>query len=136
MTRFQAPEYPCDLHVHTMASDGGYFPEILTFSASTRGLKAIAITDHDTLASIADAMRSGSRLNLKVVPGVELTTQERYHILGYFVGLEESALTHYLDALRQRSWDYMLSVLQELRMRGIEVEERDLARRTGMGIPI
>lgn len=135
MPKIDPPLYPCDLHVHTMASDGGYFPEILTFSASTRGLKAIAVTDHDTLASNADAMRSGERLGLKVVPGVELTTVERHHILGYFVSLEESELTRYLEALRKRSWEHMLSALRGLRLRGVDVEERDLARRTGAGIP-
>ncbi len=135
MPRFESPAYLYDLHVHTMASDGGYLPEILAFSARVRGMKAIAISDHDTVASVPDGIRAGELMGLRIVPAVELTTRERYHILGYFIDTEDNALIHYLKGLRERSWSFMASVLEDLRARGLDISEAELARRTGAGIP-
>lgn len=135
MTRFERPAYPCDLHVHTMASDGGYLPEILAFSACVRGMKAIAVTDHDTLASVDDTVHAGELMGLRIVPGVELTTRERYHILGYYISGEDNPLTGYLQNLRELSWRFMAGVLDELRGRGLDISGDELAGRTGKGIP-
>jgi predicted metal-dependent phosphoesterase TrpH len=132
----ETPNYPCDLHVHTTASDGGYSAEEVVLRAANMGMEAIAITDHDTIASVEQGMRRGAEVGLQVIPGVELTTLERYHILGYFISPRAPGLSGYLKNLRERSWAFMVELLDRLhRERGLAVTGEQLAGRTGEGIP-
>ena len=76
-----------DLHVHTTASDGTCTPREAVRRASELGLRAIAVTDHDTIAGHAEAMSAGMDYGVEVVRGIEVST--RYgvsvHILGYYL---------------------------------------------------
>jgi len=129
-----APKYLCDLHLHTTASDGGYRPGEIVRLAVSLGLEAIAITDHDNTASNIAGVKAGEKFGLRVIPGVELTTVEGYHILGYFIQPVESELYEYLSSLKKQSWAFMCKILERLRGRGLRVTEQELAWRTGEGI--
>ena len=63
-----------DLHVHTLASDGSDAPETVVRKAAAAGLRAVAITDHDTFAGLPEALAAGTACGIEVVPGVELST--------------------------------------------------------------
>jgi predicted metal-dependent phosphoesterase TrpH len=128
--------YTCDLHLHTTASDGGYPVEELVDRSCRLGMQAIAITDHDTTASVERGMLSGTESGLRVIPGIELTTSNRFHILGYFIDHRAPGLSSYLSGLRERSWAFMVELLGRLREeRGLAVTDQELAARTGEGIP-
>jgi len=76
-----------DFHLHTNASDGKLSPKELIHEASMSGLDIIAITDHDTTLNVDEAIREGISENIRVIPGIELSTihnNESIHILGYF----------------------------------------------------
>ena len=76
-----------DFHLHTNASDGKLSPKELINAAYKSGLDIIAITDHDTTLSVEEAIREGLDKNIRVIPGIELSTihnNESIHILGYF----------------------------------------------------
>ena len=76
-----------DFHLHTNASDGKLNPKELIYTASLSGLDIIAITDHDTTLNVEEGIREGLNRNIRVVPGIELSTihnNESIHILGYF----------------------------------------------------
>ncbi|MFD3157712.1 PHP domain-containing protein [Haloimpatiens sp. FM7330] len=76
-----------DFHLHTNASDGGYSPEDLIELVSKEGFDIMSITDHDTLDSVERGIKYGTKLGIKVIPGIELSTMykgETIHILGYF----------------------------------------------------
>ena len=76
-----------DLHSHTTASDGMQQPKDNVRLAKEAGLAAIAITDHDTIDGIAEAIEAGEKLGITVVPGVEISTVAEgidIHILGYY----------------------------------------------------
>lgn len=76
-----------DLHLHTTASDGEYTPSQLVAFARAARLDTIAITDHDTLAGVAEAVEAAACTGLRVIPGVELTAGwdgAEVHLLGYF----------------------------------------------------
>lgn len=76
-----------DFHLHTTASDGKLSPEELIQLAKTKDLDIIAITDHDTTASLERAAVSSLLSDIKVIPGIELSTvhnNESVHLLGYF----------------------------------------------------
>ena len=93
-----------DLHVHTTASDGEYTPSQVAALAREAGLAAVAVTDHDTLAGVAEATVAASSFSgpsVEVVPGVEITTDfdgRELHLLGYFVRPDHQGLS---DALRR-----------------------------------
>ncbi|MCB2291047.1 PHP domain-containing protein [Clostridium sp. CS001] len=76
-----------DFHLHTNASDGKLSPKELIYTASISGLDIIAITDHDTTINVEEGIREGLNKNIRVIPGIELSTvhnNESIHILGYF----------------------------------------------------
>lgn len=95
-----------DLHNHTTASDGTLAPRRTVELARELGLAAVAVTDHDTTAGLAEACAAGQALGVEVVPGVELAADyggKEVHVLGYFIDPAAPALTAALaDAIRQR----------------------------------
>ncbi len=77
-----------DLHVHTTASDGSCSPTQVVQLALDIGLHAIAITDHDTTAGIAEAQAAAAGTELRIVPGIEISADylgNEIHVLGYFI---------------------------------------------------
>lgn len=76
-----------ELHCHTTFSDGTLTPRQLVEAAVATGVRALAITDHDTLAGWDEACKVASAYNLEIVPGVELSTvynERSLHILGFY----------------------------------------------------
>jgi len=76
-----------DLHVHSIYSDGSLtIKEILDYAKSKK-LDVISITDHNSAMGIEEAVAYGKEINIKVIPGIELSTEyngEYVHVLGYF----------------------------------------------------
>ena len=80
-----------DLHNHSTASDGELSPSEVIKQAAEKGLEAVALTDHDTIKGLDEALQAGLELDIKVIPGVELTLRFRrpafvgsLHLLLYF----------------------------------------------------
>jgi 3',5'-nucleoside bisphosphate phosphatase len=80
-----------DLHNHTTASDGDFTPDEIVRQAKTKGIKAIGITDHDTLNGLNDAVAAGKKYDIEVIPGVEVSIRFKrsyftgtLHLLCYF----------------------------------------------------
>lgn len=88
-----------DLHIHTTASDGTVSPEAAVELAYVQGLKAIAITDHDTVSGCTAAMERGKELGVEVMQGLEISTKFKaaVHILGYGMELDSPVLTKTMD---------------------------------------
>lgn len=89
-----------DLHVHTTASDGTVSPSEVVHLAAEAGLAAIAITDHDTVAGIEEAKIAGSRLEVDIISGIEISTDylgNDVHMLGYFIDPESPELEPVLN---------------------------------------
>lgn len=87
-----------DLHLHTLHSDGSWTTEQLVEAAIERKLKTIAITDHDTVAGIAEAHEIAAG-RIEIIPGIEINTIYRkgekrkdVHILGLFIDPSHPAL--------------------------------------------
>lgn len=109
-----------DLHTHTHASDGTEAPARNVQLAKEAGLSAVAITDHDTIAGLREAMEEGARQGIVVVPGVEISTVagvEDIHVLGLYIKTDDPLLLERLKELRQvrdRRNELMIGKLQEL----------------------
>jgi predicted metal-dependent phosphoesterase TrpH len=93
-----------DLHLHTTASDGALTPAQIVQRAGRLGLKVIAITDHDTIAGVAEAQAAGARAGVEVIAGVEINTDVNggeVHVLGYFVDPGHPELNEKLAVIRE-----------------------------------
>jgi predicted metal-dependent phosphoesterase TrpH len=75
--------FVADLHNHTTASDGEYTPSELVNKARDLGLKAVGVTDHDTLAGLDEALAAGEKTGIMIIPGVEVSLRFRRP---YFIG--------------------------------------------------
>src|SRR3989338_536950 len=88
-----------DLHTHTWFSDGGLSPTQLVEEAKEVGLSAIAITDHDTVGGVPEAMEAGKGLGIEVIPREEMSTDFQdhdLHIVGYFENIGDQRLNKVL----------------------------------------
>ncbi|HZP84676.1 MAG TPA: PHP domain-containing protein [Chthonomonadaceae bacterium] len=94
------PERTIDLHAHTTASDGDQTPTELVRRAAEIGLTAIAVTDHDTTAGVAEALVAGKQYGIEVVPGIELSAEiekGQCHMLGYLIDPQDATLLRRLE---------------------------------------
>lgn len=83
-----------DLHTHSLMSDGAQTPADVIRTAHAAGLSAVALSDHDNVDGVRQAMAEGEKLGIEVVPAVELSAQvdTELHILGYFIDPENKRL--------------------------------------------
>ena len=124
-----------DLHTHSTASDGARAPRDVVRAARELGLTAIALTDHDTVDGLAEAMDEGRILGVRVVPGIELSAVEgdgETHVLGLHlqhVGRLETQLRT-LRAMRLTRAERIVRRLNEL---GVRVTLEDVLVQSGGG---
>lgn len=125
-TRNSAPA-PADLHAHTWYSDGKYAPKKVVETAKKAGIKTIAITDHETVAGIQEAVAAGKDAGVEVVPGIEFSTRVKEveaHILGLWIDPENPGITEIVKnkrAERARRAEKIVEKLQALKI-GIHMD--------------
>lgn len=92
-----------DLHTHSTASDGSFTPTEVVELAKEAGLTYFALTDHDTVKGIAEALNHAEKIGgINVIPGTELSCYEgerEIHIVGLFIDHEDAAFLKALDEL-------------------------------------
>jgi predicted metal-dependent phosphoesterase TrpH len=128
-----------DLHVHTTASDGDYTASQVVALARQARLRAVAITDHDTLAGVGLAAEAAGDV-LEVIPGVEMSAEfagREVHILGYFIRPDDRRLTQHLDAVCDRRRERFRAFIARLEMAGVAfpngLAELEAERSTSLG---
>src|SRR5215208_2522177 len=118
------PTGSVDLHTHSTYSDGTMTPSALVAEAALMGLRAIALTDHDTLAGLPEAEQASRDAGIEFIPGVELSTDSgsfETHILGYYVNTSDDVLT---------------TRLAELAAQRVTRTERIVERLNTLGVPV
>ncbi|USB34598.1 PHP domain-containing protein [Paenibacillus sp. YPG26] len=123
-----------DLHTHTQASDGMNTPAENVRLAKQKGLAGLAITDHDTVSGIPEAMEAGKQTGLDVIPGVEISTrasEKDVHILGYFLQYEDEQLCSRLEQLRTVRETRNERILEKLNELGIAISMSEVI--SGLG---
>lgn len=107
-----------DLHIHTNASDGILTPEEVVEWAYKKKLRAISITDHDTVSGIDRAINANKIKNfLEIVPGIELNTDyngEEIHILGYYIDYKNTWFLNILKKMQQSRYERALKMIHIL----------------------
>ena len=124
----------CDLHTHSTASDGRYSPSEVVKKAFGRGVKYLALTDHDTVSGIEEANAEAEKLDIHFIPGVELSTTykgETVHILGYFKGddYKNPDLNHFLEDLKTKRIERAHEIVRRLKkFNDIEIDVNDVLK--------
>lgn len=109
-----------DFHVHTNFSDGLLSPKAVVKRASNNGVSILAITDHDTIDGISEAIEESKLHNIKIIPGIELSTNyngESIHVLGYFKddSYKEKEFVEFLDKIKNRRIHRAKEMIQKLK---------------------
>ncbi len=125
-----------DLHTHTTASDGSMTPAELVRHAAKNKLAAIAITDHDTIDGIEEAMEQGQRSLVEIVPGVEISVdyKKELHILGYYVDINSKPFNSVLLELKNFRKERNPMIIKKLNELGIRLQIGDVEKGLGGGV--
>lgn len=123
-----------DFHVHTNFSDGLLSPKAVVKRASNNGVSILAITDHDTIDGISEAIEESKLHNIKIIPGIELSTNyngESIHVLGYFKdnSYKEKEFVEFLDKIKNRRIHRAKEMIQKLKdIFNIEIKFEDVIK--------
>ena len=114
-----------DLHLHTTYSDGRLAPSELVQLCAKRGLKVLAISDHDSTEGVEEALEAARAFpELEVIPGVELSTDvpgSEIHMLGYFVDHRDDDFQRILRRFRDGRQQRARQMVKRLNDLGIEI---------------
>ena len=128
-----------DLHLHTTCSDGSLKPKELVDKVSARGIKAIAITDHDEICGCAEAVEYAKGKNITVIPGVELSIdyplqgKNHLHLLGLFIDVHNELLNNALERLRAARRSRAKRIVEKLKQIGYDLTYEELSKSAGDG---
>lgn len=120
----------CDLHTHTLHSDGTLTPEELVNAACKAGISAIALTDHNSVSGLDEFLLAANRAGIIGVPGVEFSTDyegRELHVHGLFIARERySDVTEFIGDLKERKHQSNMLLVERLSDLGIKVDYGEL----------
>jgi len=125
-----------DLHTHTLCSDGSMTPTELVHHAKASGLTAVAVSDHDTMDGVKEAMAAGREIGVEVVPAIELSaiSDTETHILGYFIDPDSEVLAAAVDNIRAIRTQRIGETCEMLEKYNIHVTLDEVKAKAGGGI--
>lgn len=118
-----------DLHTHSTVSDGTYTPAELVRYAKDKGLRAIALTDHDNIDGIEEAQRVGGEIGVEVIPGVELSadfTEGAMHLLGLFIDRTPPSFLRRLAVFQAARRERNPKIVKKLQEMGFKITEEEV----------
>lgn len=128
----------CDLHNHTIYSDGSDTPKKLCALAKEKGIDAIAITDHNTTGGIFELEKCAKEIGLEYILGSELTTQhngKEVHIIAMFINEEnEHCVADFIKNVRKIKRESNLNLVKLLTQDGYKISLEALEERFGQNI--
>lgn len=128
----------CDLHAHSMFSDGTYTPEELIAEAERAGLSAVALTDHNTVSGLPAFLAAAEGSSVRAIPGIEISSdygQYELHIVGLFVNPEAyDAIREKVSVIRENKKKSNQNLVVALRAAGYDVDYDDLCARVPGGV--
>ena len=116
-----------DLHTHSTFSDGTFTPLQLVKYAEEKGLKAFALTDHDTTEGVKEA--KSIETNVEVISGVEISTRydkKEIHIVGLYVNENDADLNKQLKYYREKRVTRNFEILEKLNSLGVDITIDDV----------
>jgi predicted metal-dependent phosphoesterase TrpH len=129
-----------DLQCHSTASDGTLPPADVVRAAAEAGVELLALTDHDTVAGVAEAIAAGEEAGVRIVPAAELSSvdgeHEELHVLGYGVDHTDEAFLATLADLRADRERRILAMVDALTENGWAIDDTELQARRSRGEPL
>ena len=124
-----------DLQIQTTASDGKHSPRECVQMAGEQKLQVVAITDHDTVDGIIEALEAGTEFNVRVIPGIEISVEDHdTHILGFGIDHRNSQLRAYCEGAKKSRIEGAKKMIENLQSAGFIVEWEDVLREAGGGV--
>lgn len=117
-----------DLHTHTYYSDGQISPKDLVRLAKKRNLKYLALTDHDSIKGISEAVKEGKRVGVSVIPSVEIRT-DYSEILGYFIDIKNKELINELEKSTKQELEKVKDECEKLIRAGYNISYKELVKK-------
>lgn len=120
-----------DLHTHTIYSDGTYTPTELIKYAVTKNIKALAITDHDTVDGINEALEYSKQFKIEIISGIEISAEyekKEIHIVGLFINQNSQELLNTLIALKEKRYTRNIKMIEALNKYGFNVTYEELEK--------
>ncbi len=118
-----------DLHVHSNKSDGSFTPAGLVDYAVEKGLKAFALTDHDTTEGLDEALDAAKGTTVEVIPGIEFSTEyegKDIHIVGLYIDHKCSAFRERIQAFVDSRIERNRKMCANLQGAGIDISYEKL----------
>lgn len=135
-----------DLQSHSTRSDGTLEPAEVVAAAARAGVRLLALSDHDTLAGVDEALRAGAEHGVAVVPAIEISAIDRpsrqhgtpreLHILGYLIDHTDATFAATLASFLADREQRTLRMADNLRELGLRLDEQTIDARVGAGEPI
>ena len=113
-----------DLHIHSNASDGSLTPSEVADEAIKAGLKAIALTDHDTVDGIPEILEYTKDKDIEVIPGIELSCyyqKREIHILGFYIDYQNEELKKELDFFKKQRENRNIKMVELMQKDGLDI---------------
>ena len=123
-----------DLHVHSASSDGTLSPRELVLYAKQKNLAAFALTDHDVVDGIEEAVDEGLKQGIEVVPGIELAARYKdreIHILGFFIDYKDPHFLENLAWIQNERKRRNKKMLEKLKSIGFDITIEELKKSAG-----
>jgi 3',5'-nucleoside bisphosphate phosphatase len=129
-----------DLQSHSTRSDGGLEPAEVVRLAAEAGVQTLALSDHDTIDGVAEALEAGNANAIRVVPATELSSidgeREDMHILGYLVDHTDATFLRELERFRADREARAVRMMDALRELGFELDTAAIDARRAAGAPV
>ncbi len=127
----------CDLHTHSIYSDGTCTPKEILEQAQSIGLGAVALCDHNTIAGIPEFLENSKDYDVEAVPGVEITaeySEHEVHILGLFIDPDKyDILNDFLDKIKERKLISYNELYKKLTQDGYDISYDNIFKQAKTG---
>jgi predicted metal-dependent phosphoesterase TrpH len=137
-----------DLQSHSTHSDGALAAGEVVAAAAAAGVELLALSDHDTVSGVSEALETGERLGVRVVPSAEISSIDdpssqgapgdarELHILGYLIDHTDPAFAATLSDFLSDRERRTLRMADALREQGLELDDAAISARVSAGQPI
>ncbi len=128
---------PIDLHIHTNKSDGELSPKEVVDLAIKKGLRAIAITDHDVVDGVQEAIEYAKDKDIEIIPGIEIGCDEsdigfkEVHVVGLFVDHKNKDLVKFTDGIKNQRINQKKNMIDKLQKLGYDITFEEVAKSVG-----